>query len=95
MNCEDFTGPVNMGNPDEFTIKELAEEVLRIAGSKSALDFRPLPADDPVRRQPDISLAREKLGWEPKVALSDGLAKTVRYFTELLGLRKSGIGFRV
>lgn len=95
MNCDDFTGPVNMGNPAEFTIKGLAEEVLRITKSKSALDFRPLPADDPTRRQPDISLARERLGWEPKVPLSEGLVKTIDYFTDLLGLRKSGIGFRV
>jgi len=84
MNCEGFTGPVNCGNPGEFTIKELAESVIRLTGSKSVLDFRPLPADDPTRRKPDISLAREKFGWEPKVPLAEGLAKTVDYFADLL-----------
>ena len=84
MNCEGLTGPVNMGNPGEFTIKELAEEVLRLTRSKSVIERRPLPVDDPARRQPDISLAREKLGWEPKVPLAEGLAKTVDYFANLL-----------
>lgn len=84
MNCEGFTGPVNCGNPGEFTIKELAESVIRMTRSKSVLDYRPLPADDPTRRQPDISLAREKLGWEPKVPLAEGLVKTVEYFADVL-----------
>ena len=85
MDCEDFTGPVNTGNPGEFTIKELAEVIIKQTGSKSALEFRPLPADDPTRRRPDITLAKEKLGWEPTVPLSEGLAKTVDYFATLLG----------
>jgi UDP-glucuronate decarboxylase len=80
----DFTGPVNLGNPNEFTIKELAEEVLDLTGSKSQLVNKPLPQDDPRQRQPDISLAREKLGWEPKVQLRAGLIKTIEYFEELL-----------
>jgi UDP-glucuronate decarboxylase len=86
MDCEDFTGPVNLGNPGEFTIKELAEAIIELTGSKSCLEYRPLPADDPVRRQPDIALARQKLGWEPKVPLREGLDKTVGYFADLLGI---------
>lgn len=84
MDCENFTGPVNLGNPGEFTIKELAEEIIRQTGSKSKIDYKPLPADDPTRRRPDISLAREKLGWEPMIALRDGLVKTIAYFDALL-----------
>ena len=85
MNSESkFTGPVNMGNPGEFTMLELAKQVLKIVGGKSKLAFYPLPTDDPKQRQPDISLAKEKLGWEPKVALEDGLKETVAYFRELL-----------
>lgn len=85
MNSEcGFTGPVNMGNPDEFTMLELAENTLRIVGGKSKLTFHPLPADDPRQRQPDITQARSKLNWEPKVALEDGLKETVRYFDRLL-----------
>ena len=79
-----FTGPVNLGNPDEFTIRELAEEVIELTSSHSTLVFRPLPADDPMQRQPDISLARQKLGWEPKVQLKEGLRHTIAYFDELL-----------
>ena len=79
-----FTGPVNMGNPDEFTMLELAENVLRLVGSKSKLSFKPLPTDDPRQRQPDIALAKEKLGWEPKVRLEDGLKETIAYFRKLL-----------
>jgi UDP-glucuronate decarboxylase len=79
-----FTGPVNMGNPGEFTMLELAENVLRLVGGKSKLSFHPLPADDPRQRQPDISLARSKLGWEPKVALADGLKETIAYFRRTL-----------
>jgi len=86
MDCEDFTGPVNLGNPGEFTIKELAEEVVQQTGSASAIEYRPLPADDPTRRRPDISLARAKLDWEPTVPLNEGLAHTVDYFAELLEL---------
>ncbi len=80
----DFTGPVNLGNPAEFTIRELAEQVIALTGSKSKVEQRPLPADDPTQRQPDIALARAKLGWEPQVALKDGLVKTIAYFDALL-----------
>lgn len=80
----DFPGPVNLGNPNEFTIKELAEEVLDLTGSNSQLVNKPLPQDDPRQRQPDISLAREKLGWEPRTQLRAGLIKTVEYFDDLL-----------
>jgi UDP-glucuronate decarboxylase len=85
MNSEsEFTGPVNMGNPGEFTMLELAKLILKIVGGKSKLAFYPLPTDDPKQRQPDISLAKKKLGWEPRVALKDGLKETVAYFRELL-----------
>lgn len=80
----EFIGPLNLGNPGEFTMLELAEKVLTITGSKSKLEFLPLPEDDPRQRQPDISLAKEKLAWAPKVALDDGLKKTVAYFRKLL-----------
>jgi len=78
-----FTGPMNIGNPDEFTILELAENILELTDSKSELVFEKLPNDDPKHRQPDISLAEEKLGWEPKTQLKDGLIKTITYFNEL------------
>jgi UDP-glucuronate decarboxylase len=85
MNSKDsFTGPVNTGNPGEFTIKELAEHVITLTGSKSKLVFKPLPSDDPKQRQPNIDLARQELGWEPKVPLKEGLIKTIAYFDELL-----------
>jgi UDP-glucuronate decarboxylase len=80
----DTTGPINVGNPEEFSIRELAELVLELSGSKSKLVFAPLPADDPKQRQPNIAKAKEKLGWEPQVALRDGLVKTIEYFDELL-----------
>jgi UDP-glucuronate decarboxylase len=80
----EFPGPVNIGNPVEFTILELAEKVLSLVGGPSKLVFMPLPSDDPRQRQPDISLAKSKLGWEPKVALVDGLKETVSYFRKLL-----------
>jgi UDP-glucuronate decarboxylase len=80
-----FFGPVNVGNPGEFTMLELAEKVLRLTGSKSRLVHKALPADDPRQRRPDIALARAKLDWEPKVALEDGLAETISYFRKLLG----------
>ncbi|GMU91355.1 MAG: UDP-glucose 4-epimerase [Candidatus Hydrogenedentota bacterium] len=80
----DCTGPVNIGNPDEFTIAELAKEVLDLTGSKSKLINKPLPSDDPVRRRPDISIARDKLGWTPKVPLREGLRHTIDYFDKLL-----------
>jgi len=77
---DDFTGPVNFGNPNEFTIRELADAVIELTGSKSEIISRPLPADDPVQRQPDISIAREKLDWEPTIQLEEGLQKTIAYF---------------
>ncbi len=75
----DITGPVNIGNPDEFTIRQLAEMVLELTGSASEVSFEPLPVDDPVQRRPDITLARQALGWEPAVELRDGLARTVEW----------------
>ena len=80
---DDFIGPVNLGNPDEFTIRELAELVIELSGSKSRLVHCPLPEDDPTQRKPDIALAREKLGWEPKVKLRDGLVKTIDWFRSI------------
>ena len=77
-----FTGPVNIGNPNEFTIRELAEKVIEMTGSKGGLVTRPLPQDDPRQRQPDITLARDKLGWEPKVMLDQGLQATIDYFRD-------------
>jgi UDP-glucuronate decarboxylase len=81
---EDFTGPVNIGNPNEFTMLELAEKVIRLTGSKSKIIFMPLPADDPTQRQPDISLAKKELGWEPKIMLDEGLVKTIDYFKSII-----------
>ena len=78
-----ITGPVNLGNPGEYTVRELAEKIIRTVGSKSRLVFQPLPQDDPARRKPDISLAKKILDWEPTVSLKDGLKKTVDYFREL------------
>ncbi|OZA00047.1 MAG: hypothetical protein B7X99_05610 [Rhizobiales bacterium 17-65-6] len=80
----DVTGPVNLGNPQEFTIAELATEVLDLVGGSSKLVRKPLPQDDPRQRQPDIRLAREKLGWEPAIPLREGLRKTIAYFEALL-----------
>jgi UDP-glucuronate decarboxylase len=77
---DDFTGPVNIGNPVEFTIRELAEKVIALTGSKSPLVRRPLPEDDPRQRQPDITLARAQLGWNPAVPLEEGLRSTIEYF---------------
>ena len=81
---DDFTGPINIGNPGEFTIRELAEIVIRLTGSKSKIIYMPLPSDDPMQRQPDISLARKVLDWEPKVQLEEGLLKTIAYFKEII-----------
>ncbi len=81
---DDFTGPVNTGNPIEFTIKELAEKIIDLIGSSSTLVYKPLPSDDPIQRRPDISLAKEKLGWEPGIQLTEGLQKTIPYFENLL-----------
>src|SRR5437667_455179 len=77
---DDFTGPVNLGNPQEFTILELARKVIANTGSRSEIVFKPLPSDDPMQRQPDISLAKQMLQWEPKVALNEGLRRTISYF---------------
>jgi UDP-glucuronate decarboxylase len=83
MNTEDFTGPVNIGNPDEFTIRQLADLVIDLTASRSELKFLPLPPDDPSRRRPDISLAREKLGWSPTTPLEEGLRKTIDWFRSI------------
>jgi len=85
---DDFLGPVNIGNPGEFTILELAEKVIDLTGSKSKIIFQPLPKDDPMQRKPDITLAKEKLNWEPEIPLEQGLKKTIEYFDNLL---KEGI----
>ena len=79
-----FTGPVNLGNPGEFTMLELAEKVIRFTGSRSKIVHRPLPQDDPTRRRPVIDLAKKELGWEPKTPLDDGLQKTIQYFETVL-----------
>jgi len=85
MNDEDKNpGPVNLGNPGEFTMLELAEKVLKLTGSSSRLEFHPLPKDDPTQRRPDISLAKKRLGWEPKVDLETGLVRTIEYFRRVL-----------
>jgi len=84
---DDVSGPVNLGNPQEITIRELAERVVAMTGTRSRLVYKPLPHDDPTRRRPDIGLAREKLGWQPMVELSVGLEKTVEYFDSLLSER--------
>jgi len=81
---EEFTGPVNIGNPNEFTISELAKMIIRLTGSKSKLVYLPLPADDPSQRQPNIDLARQELDWEPKIPLEEGLKKTIEYFRAII-----------
>ncbi len=86
---EDFTGPVNLGNPGEFTILELARKVIELTGSSSEIAYRPLPSDDPTQRRPVIDLARSELGWEPRIALAQGLPATVAYFEKLLGIVSS------
>lgn len=84
MNTEDeFLGPINIGNPVEFTIRQLAEKIIELTGSKSKLVYMPLPGDDPKQRKPDITLAKEKLNWSPTVKLEDGLIKTIEYFKTL------------
>ncbi|MCL2682895.1 MAG: SDR family oxidoreductase [Bacteroidales bacterium] len=85
MNADDnFIGPVNTGNPDEFTMLELAEKIIKLTGTKSEIVFEPLPSDDPKQRRPDITLAKEKLAWEPKIPLEEGLKKTIAYFAKTL-----------
>jgi UDP-glucuronate decarboxylase len=80
---DDFVGPVNLGNPGEFTILELAKLVIELTGSRSKIVYKPLPVDDPTRRQPDISLARKRLGWEPRTPLDEGLEKTIAWFRSI------------
>ncbi|MDZ4730660.1 MAG: UDP-glucuronic acid decarboxylase family protein [Xanthomonadales bacterium] len=82
-SSEEVTGPVNLGNPGEFSIKQLAEKVIELTGSASKIVYKPLPQDDPTQRKPDISQAKEKLGWEPKVVLEEGLPKTISFFKAL------------
>ena len=84
MDCDGFTGPVNLGNPAEFTIRQLADLVIEMTGSQSKLEFNPLPENDPARRRPDISLANERLGWEPTIPLREGLTRVIAYFEALL-----------
>lgn len=86
MDQDETTGPINIGNPCEFTIRELAEKVLALTGSSSKMIEEPLPSDDPTQRKPDIALAKKVLGWEPKVSLDDGLPPTIEYFRKTLGL---------
>ncbi len=81
---DDFVGPVNLGNPSEFSILELAETTINLTNSRSDIEFQPLPPDDPTQRQPDINLAKEKLGWEPRVPLKEGMMPTIEYFETLL-----------
>ncbi len=81
---DDFIGPVNIGNPGEFTMLELAEKVLKLTGSSSKIIHMPLPADDPLQRKPDISLAKQKLDWEPHIPLEEGLVKTINYFKTIV-----------
>jgi len=82
--ADDFTGPVNIGNPNEFTMLELAEKVIKLTGAKSKIVFEPLPSDDPMQRQPNISLAKSKLDWEPKIELEEGLTKTIEFFKTIV-----------
>lgn len=82
----DVSGPINLGNPTEFTMLELAREVLQLSGSTSCLRYLPLPSDDPRRRQPDITLAKDQLGWEPRTSLAQGLIPTIAYFRGELGV---------
>ena len=84
MNKEDFMGPVNVGNDGEYTIKDLAEIIIDLTGSKSKIIYKPLPSDDPAQRRPDLTLAKEKLGYEPVVHVRDGLMKTIEYFKTVL-----------
>jgi UDP-glucuronate decarboxylase len=82
---DELTGPVNLGNPAEISILDLAQRIIALTGSKSPLVFKPLPSDDPTQRCPDIALARRELGWEPQTALEQGLIRTIAYFDELMG----------
>ena len=85
MNSRDgFTGPVNIGNPGEFTILQLAEKVIEMTGSQSKIIYAPLPSDDPMQRKPVIDLAKKELGWEPKISLEEGLKPTIEYFKKFV-----------
>jgi UDP-glucuronate decarboxylase len=84
MNTENFTGPVNIGNPEEYTILDLAKKIIAMTGSRSSIVYRPLPSDDPTQRQPDITLAGNKLGWKPAVSVDEGLQRTIEYFRKEL-----------
>ena len=84
MNQESFIGPVNIGNPNEFTVLELAEKIIELTNSNGKIVFRELPIDDPLQRKPDISIAQNKLDWTPKIQLEEGLQKTINYFSELV-----------
>ena len=90
---EQYVGPLNLGNPGEFTIRELAEAVIRLTGSTSQLVHQPLPTDDPKQRRPDITRARELLGWQPAIQLEEGLTRTIAYFDRLLstGVRPTDV----
>jgi UDP-glucuronate decarboxylase len=83
-SADEFYGPVNIGNPEEFTILQLAQLIIQLTKSNSGIDFQPLPADDPAQRKPDITLAREKIGWNPKTGLEEGLLSTIKYFRNVL-----------
>jgi UDP-glucuronate decarboxylase len=87
---DDVVGPMNLGNPSECTMMELAELTVELTGARSAIDFKPLPTDDPKQRQPNIKLARDTLGWAPSVPLRDGLRKTIAYFETLMAAH--GVG---
>ena len=91
METEDFSGPVNLGNPGEFTMLELAKKVIALTGSSSKIVHKPLPSDDPLQRRPVIDLAKEKLGWEPTIHLEEGLKKTIAYFRDRLRLEEKTI----
>ena len=86
MDCEGFIGPVNLGNPEEYTILEFAQKIITMTGSKSKISYKPLPSDDPKQRQPDITLAGQKLGWKPVISVTDGLKRTIDYFEKELAL---------
>jgi UDP-glucuronate decarboxylase len=85
QSSPETTGPINLGNPGELTMIELAEKIISLTNSKSELAFKPLPQDDPTQREPDITLARSELDWSPSVTVDDGLARTIAYFDQLLG----------
>ena len=80
---DDFIGPVNLGSQEELTILEIAEKIIKLSGSKSKISYHPLPPNDPVRRKPDISLAREKLDWQPTISIDEGLKRTIDYFKSI------------